>query len=90
MTESQLNKYCREKGLFKEQIKQWKQDCLNGFQSTETQKKEAKKQAKQDKAEIKSLKADLRIKEKALAETTALLVLRKKLNALWEEESEES
>ena len=90
MTESQLNKYCREKGLFKEQIKQWKQDCLNGFQSTETQKKEAKKQAKQDKAEIKSLKADLRIKDKALAETTALLVLRKKLNALWEEESEES
>lgn len=90
MSESQLNQYCRENGLFKEQIKQWKQDCLSGFQSSETQKKEAKKQAKLDKAEIKSLKVDLRRKEKALAETTALLVLRKKLNALWEEENEES
>ncbi|RLA39426.1 MAG: hypothetical protein DRQ64_06920 [Gammaproteobacteria bacterium] len=29
---------------------------------------------------------DLRIKEKALAETAALLVLRKKLNALWADE----
>ncbi len=90
MTESQLNQYCREKGLFKEQIKQWKQDCLSGFLSTEAQKKEAKKQAKQDKVEIKFLKADLRRKEMALAETTALLVLRKKLNALWEEENEEN
>lgn len=90
MSGSQLNQYCREKGLFKEQVKQWKQDCLSGFQSSEAQKKDAKKQAKHDKAQIKSLKKDLRIKEKALAEATALLVLRKKLNALWEDESGES
>ena len=45
---------------------------------------------KKDKVEIKALKKDLRIKEKALAETAALLVLRKKLNALWEDDSEES
>ena len=38
---------------------------------------EAKKQAKADKLEIKELKKDLRLKEKALAETAALLVLRK-------------
>ena len=90
MSESQLNQYCREKGIFKEQVQQWKQDCLTGFQSSDAQKKEAKKQARLDKAEIKSLKTDLRRKEKALAETTALLVLRKKLNALWENENEES
>jgi hypothetical protein len=40
--------------------------------------------------EIKLLKKDLRFKEKALAETVALLVLRKKLNALWEDGGEES
>ncbi|MBM7071815.1 IS3 family transposase [Shewanella sp. 202IG2-18] len=78
MSESQLNQYCREKGIFKEQVQQWKRDCLTGFQSSGAQKKEAKKQARLDKAEIKSLKTDLRRKEKALAETTALLVLRKK------------
>jgi len=39
---------------------------------------------------IKLLKEDLRFKEKALAETVAMLVLRKKLNALWEDGGEES
>jgi hypothetical protein len=49
---------------------------------------EKHRQAQADKAEIKDLKRDLRIKEKALAETAALLVLRKKLHALWGEDSE--
>jgi hypothetical protein len=34
------------------------------------------------------LKKDLRRKEKALAETAALLLLRKKLDALWEDDEE--
>jgi hypothetical protein len=36
------------------------------------------------------LKKDLRFKEKALAETAALLVLRKKLKAFYEEETEDN
>ncbi len=36
ITESQLNQYCRKIGIFKEQIQRWKQDCLSGFQSSET------------------------------------------------------
>ena len=47
-----------------------------------------KHQSKEDKTEIKWLKKDLRFKEKALAETTALLVLRKKLKAFYGEEPE--
>ena len=47
------------------------------------------KQAKADKLEIKELKKDLRLKEKALAETAALLVLRKKLRAFYGEEPED-
>ena len=39
--------------------------------------------------EIKFLKKDLRFKEKALAETAALLVLRKKLKAFYGEEPED-
>ena len=37
---------------------------------------------------IKQLERELNRKEKALAETAALLVLRKKFNALWEESEE--
>ena len=90
MTETEVSRYCREKGLFREQVQQWRLDCLGGFTSSEVQAKTIKQQAKLDKAEIKSLHRELRYKEKALAETAALLVLRKKLNALWEDDNEES
>ena len=39
---------------------------------------------KSDKKRIKELERELNRKEKALAETAALLVLRKKFNAYWE------
>ena len=90
MSESELSHYCREKGLYVEQLKRWKDECLTGFQSTKEQEKAARKETKSDKAEIKKLKRDLRYKDKALAETAALLVLRKKLDALWGENDEES
>ena len=89
LSESELGEYCRKKGLYPEQIKQWKQQCLQGFQSNEQQAKVLKQQTKEDKAEIKLLKKDLRFKEKALAETAALLVLRKKLKAFYGEEPED-
>ena len=46
MTETEISQYCREKGLFREQIQQWKQNCLGGFQSSESQAKAIKAQAK--------------------------------------------
>ena len=73
---SELGQYCREKGLYPEQVQRWKSECLQGFQNSEAQSNAVKK--------------DLRFKEKALAETVALLVLRKKLNALWEDGDEAS
>jgi transposase-like protein len=89
LSESKLGEYCRKKGLYPEQLKQWKQQCLEGFQSNEQQAKALKQQTKKDKAEIRALKKDLRFKEKALAETAALLVLRKKLKAFYGEEPED-
>ena len=90
LSEAEISQYCREKGLYREQVQQWKLECLSGFQTSEVQTKTIKQQAKADKAEIKSLQRELRYKEKALAEAAALLVLRKKLNALWGDDSEES
>ena len=57
--------------------------------SNKEREADIKKQAKADKNEIKALKKELRIKEKALAETAALLVLRKKLRAFYGEEPED-
>lgn len=89
LSESELSQYCREKGLYPEQVKGWKQDCLEGFSSGPERKREELKQAKADKKEIRHLHKELRRKEKALAEAAALLVLRKKLNAFYGDESGE-
>jgi len=58
---SELGEYCRSKGLFIDLIKQWKQQCIQGFHSNEQQTKTIKQQAKEDKTEIKSLKKDLSV-----------------------------
>ncbi len=89
LSETELSQYCREKGLYPEQVKEWKQECMSGFKSKAAQAKEIRQQTKADKAQIKSLKSELRHKEKALAETAALLVLRKKAAALFGEDSED-
>lgn len=89
LNEAELSEYCRAKGLYVEQVKAWKADALRGFMSSREQELEAKRQRQADHKEIKQLKGELRRKEKALAETAALLVLRKKLNALWENDNED-
>jgi transposase-like protein len=50
LSDSELGEYCRRKGLFIEQVKQWKQQCIQGFQSNEQQNKTILQQAKEDKA----------------------------------------
>jgi len=89
MSEAELSEYCRTKGLYVEQVKAWKAESLKGFVNSREQELETKRQRKADQKEIKKLKRELREKEKALAETAALLVLRKKLDAFWENDSED-
>jgi transposase-like protein len=74
-SETQLSEYCRAKELYPDQIKQWKQ----AFIQNDT--KSIKPSDSGDKKRIKALEKELARKEKALAETAALLVLRKKFNA---------
>ncbi len=89
LSESELSEYCRQKGLYPEQVKTWKQDCLAGFESTPARKAQALKQSKSDRKQIRKLEKELLRKERALAETAALLELRKKLNAFYEEDQED-
>lgn len=89
LSEAELSQYCREKGLYPEQVKGWKQDCLDGFSSSPERKCQELKQSKADKKRVRQLEKELRRKEKALAEVAALLVLRKKLNAFYGEDLED-
>lgn len=88
LSEAELSEYCRGKGLYPEQAKAWREACVAGA-STEVSRRQAEQaQTRRDKKRIKELERELRRKDKALAETAALLALRKKLNALWGEDEE--
>jgi transposase-like protein len=84
LSEVELNAYCREKGVYPGQIKAWREACVRG---NEPQDKHLRREAgyQQNKRKIKSLERELKRKDQALAETVALLVLRKKYDALWED-----
>ncbi len=88
LSESELSEYCRQKGLYPEQVREWKAACLQGQRTTTEHRQQEREQAKRDKKEIKALTRELTRKEKTLAEAAALLVLRKKFNALWEEKED--
>ncbi len=89
MSEAELSEYCRQKGLYPEQVTEWKQNCLQANQQAKNSKKAQTISQKRDKKKIRQLEKELQRKDKALAETTALLVLRKKFNALWEQDEDE-
>jgi len=75
----ELSSICRQNGLYPHHIKQWKEDFLASKKPEGISKGDTKKLA----VENKSLKKELRRKDKALAETAALLVLQKKVHEIW-------
>jgi len=78
LDEEARGKYLREKGLYSADIQRWRAEMLAAVG----------KRPKERSAEgqrIRALEAELRRKEKALAETAALLVLKKKAQAIWGE-----
>jgi transposase-like protein len=90
MSELDLGEYCREKGLYPEQIKEWKAEFIASLTGNTVSSQQEKTQGKGDKKRINQLEKELRRKEKALAEAAALLILGKKLQAFYGEGSEDA
>jgi transposase-like protein len=83
LNEAELSQYCRSKGLYREQIERWRQACAQANDWDRTQNLVLARQQREDRHRIQELEKELRRKEKALAETAALLVLTKKAEAIW-------
>lgn len=77
-----LNAWCREKGLFEHQLKQWREAFCS---TTEPDPRESRAELRALKVKNEQLQRDLHRKDRALAETAALLVLQKKFQALLED-----
>lgn len=89
LSEAELSEYCRAKGLQPEQIRQWRLTCeqANGVAVLKPNTSPAADSKAQQR--IRELERELRRKDAALAETAALLVLRKKAEAIWGKDEEE-
>jgi transposase-like protein len=89
MNEVELSKYCRQKGIYPNQVKDWKDVCMQANGGIAQEASRLNKEMKDKKKAIKALEKEIQRKDKALAETAAVLVLRKKLNALLGTDDEE-
>ena len=89
MSEIDLSRYCRESGLYVEDVKSWRSSCIAANDGKTNYNPKIEEELKEEKKKIKEIAREIRIKDKALAETTALLVLRKKLNAIFGEHEED-
>ena len=85
---TELSAYCRERGLFPEQVDRWRkaaQDANAQPLLTMDDQKDLQTRHQEDQRAIKRLQQELRRKDKALAEAAALLMASKKIQAYWGE-----
>jgi transposase len=74
---AELGNFLRKEGLHASQLEQWRQAALEALGSSKPSRADASQRV------IRELQAELTRKDKALAETAALLVLQKKFRAIW-------
>ncbi|MBU1342772.1 MAG: transposase [Proteobacteria bacterium] len=87
MTEEGRTTWCRKKGIFTHNLDQWKKDAISAV--IQKPNKDQLEEHRNLKKEIFALKKDLSRKDKALAETAALLILKKKAQEIWGEPEED-
>lgn len=89
LSEIELSEYCRAKGLYVEQVMAWRDACMQANGGVAEQANKLQKELRDKEREVKELANELKRKEAALAETAALLVLRKKARAIWGDPEED-
>lgn len=91
---SSLNKqetaeYCRRKGIYPHQLEQWRKACEDANDWDKQANIKLKSEQRTNRKRIRNLEKELHRKEKALAEAAALLVLQKKVQAIWGDPEDE-
>jgi len=74
--------YLRKEGLHVDNLEVWRKQMESGLEPAQS-RQAARAERSADRKKIKALEKELHRKDRALAETTALLVLKKKANLIW-------
>jgi transposase len=80
LSDAQLGDFLRREGIHEADLERWREDALSGLAGPRAAQPPSKR--------IRELERELRRKDKALAEAAALLVLQKKVRALWGDEDD--
>lgn len=88
VSESDLGAFLRRHGIHAAQLKEWQEVAVQALSGPS---KGARRRKPSPEAKlVKELQRELRRKDKALAEVTALLALKKKLEAIWGDEDDDT
>ena len=82
LDEQAKSQWCRSHGVFMQELEQWRQAATRALEQPGGAVLPSAA-SREDRARIKELERELQRKERALAETAALLVLSKKLEAIF-------
>lgn len=89
LTDEELGAFLRANGLHEAELRQWQQDALSGLSRQKAEPSQSK-EIRELKKEIQKRDKEIHRKEKALAEAAALIVLKKKADALWGVEDDDT
>lgn len=84
LSDEQLGELLRREGIHEQQLVEWREAATAALSSGRPKKAQPSPETRR----IKKLEAELHRKEKALAEAAALLVLKKKVQAIWGDEDD--
>jgi len=83
LSEPQVGAYLRREGLHSHHLQQWRNEMLEVMEKSPAATSRKKTELAQAKKKIRDLERELRRKDKALAEATARLILKKKAELIW-------
>lgn len=84
VSDEDLGGFLRRKGLHEAQLNEWRRQVLASLGKSPARSSKRTGEARR----VKELETELHRKDKALAETAALLVLEKKVQAIWGDEDD--
>lgn len=82
----ELGEWLRTRGIHEEHLKLWRTEIR---ETLKVRQSDSKKELREERKKVKQLEKELRKKDKALADVTAIMVLKKKLEGIIFEPDEE-
>jgi transposase-like protein len=89
LSDKELGGYLRRKGLHEATLKQWRASVNSALGKPQPKARKSREQKEAEKR-IRKLERELKRKDAALAETAALLVLKKKVQEIWGDEDDDT